>query len=68
MMHSGESRVVQKVANTGGWTVNDGRDSHGVRMLPLVSGQVGHVLPDITVQHTAVVQQLYGENFRAVLR
>ncbi len=67
VMHGGQSRIFQVVADTGGWPVNDGGHSCGIRMLPLVTWQIGHMLPNKSVQDTSVIQQLHWPHTVAIL-
>ena len=54
-MHGGEASGVHSIRDTGWRTVNNHTDGQSVRMLPSVSLEVCHVLPDKPVGDTTIV-------------
>merc|ERR1719500_334386 len=62
VMHCAQARVFQEVGDTGRRPVNDGRNSHGIGMLPLVSGQCRNVLPDKSSYDSPVIEDLERQN------
>merc|ERR1712212_1066027 len=62
VVHCAQARVFQKVGDAGWRPINDGRNGHGIRMLPLVSGQCCNVLPDKSSYDSLVIEDLERED------
>lgn len=69
-MHGGEASGVHSIRDTGWRTVNNHTDGQSVRMLPSVSLEVCHVLPDKPVGDTTIVvivQQLQDIEYYCII-